>query len=294
MTQEAARTTRIAGTGIGPMALVALEQRFAPRERIVTDDLAVSLLSPVAQAALARMGPRAAAVLAAFAERRYPGLWGGILCRKRFIDEKLREALGGIEALVNLGAGFDTRAYRMLPGTRVRAWEVDRPDNIDAKWRRLSQRLGSLPPQIRLVAADLGRDALDATLATHGYAPRLRTFFIWEGVTQYLDEAGVSKTLAFLATAAPGSRLAFTFVRRDFLEGAPLAGQAAFYRRFVAKHGIWRYGIDPAELPALLASYGWRVIEAPEPAEFERRYIAPTGRALTCMPIERSVYAEHI
>ncbi len=276
------------------MALVALEQRFAPRERIVTDDLAAALLPPTARAALARMGPRAASVMAAFAERRYPGLWGGMLCRKRFIDEKLREALGAIEALVNLGAGFDTRAYRMLPGTGVRAWEVDQTSNIDAKWRRLSQRLGTLPPQIRLVAADLGRDALDATLAAHGYVPQLRTFFIWEGVTQYLDEAGVRKTLAFLATAAPGSRLAFTYVRRDFLEGAPMAGHAVYYHRFVEKRGIWRYGIDPAELPGLLASYGWRVIEAPEPQEMEQRYIAPTGRTLTCMPIERSVYAERI
>ncbi|MFP6561898.1 SAM-dependent methyltransferase [Paraburkholderia sp. B3] len=288
MTHEAARTS------VDPMALVALEQHFAPRERIVTDPLAVALLPGAARAALARMGPRAANVLAALAERRYPGLWGGILCRKRFIDDKLREALDGIEALVNLGAGFDTRAYRMLPGTRVRAWELDQPVNIDAKWRRLSQRLGSLPPQIHLVAADLGHDALDATLTAHGYAPQQRTFFIWEGVTQYLDEAGVRKTLEFLATAVPGSRLALTYVRRDFLEGVPLDGQDVFYRRFVAKHAIWRYGIDPAELPSLLASYGWRVIDAPEPAELARRYIVPTGRTLVCMPIERSVYAERI
>jgi len=288
MTREAAQT------GVGPMALVALEQRYAARERIVTDDLAAALLPSAARAALARMGPRAASVLAVLAERRYPGLWGGILCRKRFIDEKLREALGGMEALVNLGAGFDTRAYRMLPGTGVRAWEVDQPDNIDAKWRRLSLRLGSLPPEIRLVSADLGRDALDTTLAAHGYTPRLRTFFIWEGVTQYLDNASVCKTLDFLATATSGSRLAFTYVRRDFLEGVAMEGQGAFYRRFVEKRPIWRFGIDPDELPALLAPRGWRVIEAPEPRELERRYIAPTGRTLTCMPIERSVYAERV
>jgi methyltransferase (TIGR00027 family) len=287
-------TREAAQTGVGPMALVALEQYFAPRERIVTDPLAVALLPGAARAALARMGPRAANVLAAFAERRYPGLWGGILCRKRFVDDKLREALGEIEALVNLGAGFDTRAYRMLPGTTVRAWELDQPVNIDAKWRRLSQHLGSLPPQIRLVATDLGHDALAATLAAHGYVAQQRTFFIWEGVTQYLDEAAVRRTLEFLATAVPGSRLAFTYVRRDFLQGVPLEGQEVFYRRFVAKHGIWRYGLDPAELSSLLASYGWRVIDAPEPAELARRYIAPTRRTLVCMPIERSVYAERI
>lgn len=276
------------------MAIVALEQRYAPRERIVTDDLAASLLPSAARAVLARMGPRAATIMAALAERRYPGLWGGILCRKRFIDEKLREALGGIDTLVNLGAGFDTRVYRMLPGTGVRAWEVDQPANIDAKWRRLSMRLGSLPTQIRLVATDFEQAPLDATLAAHGYTPNQRTFFIWEGVTQYLDEASVRKTFDFLASAAQDSRLAFTYVRRDFLEGVPLEGQDVFYRRFVAKHRIWRFGLDPAELSAFLASYGWRVIEAPEPEALARRYIAPTGRALSAMPIERSVYAGRI
>jgi O-methyltransferase involved in polyketide biosynthesis len=39
------------------------------------------------------------------------------------------------------------------------------------------------------------------------------------GVTQYLTEPGVRKTLDFLARAAGGSRLAFTYVRKDFLEG---------------------------------------------------------------------------
>ena len=182
----------------------------------------------------------------------------------------------------------------MLPDTGVRAWDVDQPMNIDAKRSRLSKCFGSLPARVRLVAIDFTHDVLDATLAAHGYDRHQRTFFIWEGVMQYLDEASVRKTLDFLATAAHGSRLVFTCVRRDFLAGRPFDGQDALYRRFVAKRGIWRFGIDPADLPAFLASCGWRVIEAPEPETLARRYIEPTGRALTCMPIERSVCAERL
>ena len=46
-------------------------------------------------------------------ERKVPGVRGGILCRKRFIEESLKVALDrGIHTVVILGAGFDTLAYR--------------------------------------------------------------------------------------------------------------------------------------------------------------------------------------
>lgn len=160
--------------------------------------------------------------------------------------------------------------------------------------RRISTRPEALAAHVRLVAIDFTRDALDATLAAPGYEPQQRTFFIREGVMQYLDEASARKKLAFLATAAHGSRLVFTYVRRDFLAGRHVDGQDALYRRFVAKRGIWRFGIDPADLSAFLAPYGWRVIEAPEPETLARRYIDPTDRALGCMPIGRSVCAERV
>ena len=288
MTQAAAQT------GVGPMALVAVEQRLAPHRRIVDDDLAAALLPAPARWLIALMGARTAARMAAMAERKYPGLWGGMLCRKRYIDEKLLEALPQMEAFVNLGAGFDTRAYRLLHDSRVHAWELDQPVNIAAKRKRLAKRFGAIPSFATLVAVDFEHLALDAVLAAQGYTRNRRTFFVWEGVTQYLDEATVRATLEMLARAAPGSRLAFTCVRKDFLEGRVPPGQEALYRRFVSQRAIWRFGLDPDALRAFLAPYGWRVIEQPEPEALAHRYIAPTGRLLTCMSIERTVYAERV
>ncbi|CAB3808999.1 hypothetical protein LMG28688_06906 [Paraburkholderia caffeinitolerans] len=288
MTQEAAQT------GVGPMALVAIEQRLAPHRRIVDDELAAALLPTPARLLIALMGSRTAARMAAMAERKYPGLWGGMLCRKRYIDEKLLEALPQMEAFVNLGAGFDTRAYRLLRDSGVHAWELDQPVNIAAKRKRLAKRFGAMPSFATLVAVDFEHLALDAVLAAQGYTRNRRTFFVWEGVTQYLDEATVLATLEMLARAAPGSRLAFTFVRRDFLDANVPRGQEALYRRFVSPRAIWRFGLDPEAVRALLAPYGWRVIEQPEPDELARRYIAPTSRPLTCMPIEHTVYAERV
>ena len=66
---------------------------------------------------------------------------------------------------------------------------------------------------------------LGAVLAAHGYPASRRTFFIWEAVTQYLSEDGIRATFNFLAQAAPGSRLAFTYIRKDFIDGQARVGQ---------------------------------------------------------------------
>ena len=78
---------------------------------------------------------------------------------------------------------------------------------------------------------DFERDDLIATLTEHGYRADARTFFIWEGVTQYLTEDAVRATLGALQGAPPGSRLVFTYVRRDFIDGANMYGAAMLYKR---------------------------------------------------------------
>ena len=42
-----------------------------------------------------------------------PGGWASLVCRKRYIDDQLLGAVTkGVDEVVILGAGFDTRAYR--------------------------------------------------------------------------------------------------------------------------------------------------------------------------------------
>ena len=47
-------------------------------------------------------------------EERIPGLWAGMMCRKRYIDEVVINAVTqSRQSIVNLGAGLDTRAFRL-------------------------------------------------------------------------------------------------------------------------------------------------------------------------------------
>ena len=99
-------------------------------------------------------------------EEKVPGLWGGIMSRKRYIDEIVAEAADGhIEAVVNLGAGFDTRAFRLQALAEVPVWEVDQPQNIDAKRARLEKLFGEVPDHVTLVPIDFDHEDLATVLA---------------------------------------------------------------------------------------------------------------------------------
>jgi methyltransferase (TIGR00027 family) len=284
-----------AQTAFGPMLLSAVEQQEPPGRRLVDDDLAAAFL-PVPLRALAtatRLAPLRRAVIR-LSERSGPGMWANMACRKHYIDDNLEQALDDIDAVVVLGAGFDTRAYRLARRSDIPLFEVDQPLNVDRKKKVVARVLGTPPASVRLVPVDFERDDLIAALASYGYRPEYRTFFVWEGVTQYLTESAVRATFAQLAHAAPGSRLDFTYVRREFIDGDELYGAPGLYRNYRQRRQVWKFGLVPDDVADFIAPYGWRLIEQAGPDEFMNRYVRPSGRTLDTSQLEWSAYAEKI
>lgn len=290
MTQKAART------GSAPTTIVAIEQHFPEGARIINDDLAYRIL-PFGMRAyvwLTRLSSARDWMVRA-AEKKAPGIWAMVVCRKRYIDDKVAEAaVDQAETVVNLGAGFDTRPYRLPALAKVPVWEVDLPENIDAKRSRLRKVFQEVPAHVTLVPIDFDREELGAVLASHGYAANTKTFFIWEGVTQYLTETGIQTTFDFLAKVPAGSRLVFTYVRKDFIDGKVFYGQEYLYKEMLLKDKSWLFGIDPEDVADFLGVYGWHVLEHLGYEELAERYVKPTGRKLVSMALERMVYAEKL
>lgn len=285
-----------AKTGLGPTTIVAVEQYFSEGARIINDDLAYRIL-PFGMRVYVRL-MRLSTVrdwMVRTVEKKAPGIWAMVMCRKRYIDDKVSEAVDGqAETVVNLGVGFDTQAYRLRALVKVPVFEVDLPENIDAKRSRLKKVLGEVPTHVTLVPIDFDREELGAVLATHGYAAETKTFFIWEGVTQYLREGGIRTTFDFLAKAPAGSRLVFTYVCKDFIDGKVFYDQEYLYKRMLLKDKIWFFGMEPEDVADFLGGYGWRVLEHLGYEELAERYVKPTGRKLVSMAIERMVYAEKL
>jgi methyltransferase (TIGR00027 family) len=283
----------VAATAVGPMMLAAVEQYEPVRRRLVDDEMALPFL-PTGVRAFTRTMRWAVSrrLLIAATERSGPGLWANLTCRKRYIGDKLSQALADIDAVVILGAGLDTKAYRLARHSAVPVFEVDLPVNIARKRSVVRSALGAVPPSVHLVPVDFEHDDLAAELARHGHRTEHRAFFIWEGVTQYLSADSVGATFEFLHSAAPGSRLAFTYVRSDFIDGTNRYGAESLYRRFRVRSRLWRFGLDPDQVASFIEPYGWQLTEQAGPDYLTEHYISPSGRNLTASQVEWTAYAE--
>lgn len=275
------------------MVLAAIEHHEPPGRRLVDDDLAGRFLPTRLRWLVAATRPAAVRrLLIAASEWTGPGLWVNMACRKRYIADKLDEALDGIDAVVVLGAGLDTRAYHLARRTRIPIFEVDQPVNIVRKATIVRRALGYQPRSVRLVPIDFERDDLLTTLAEHGYQTHYRTFFIWEGVTQYLTEDTVRATMAGLRPVPAGSRLVFTYVRRDFIDGTNRYGTRTLYRSHRERRQLWQFGMQTEDVAGLLDEFGWRLVEQAGPDDSVHNYVEPTGRNLPASQLEWSAYAE--
>lgn len=212
--------------------------------------------------------------------RRFPGGIEYQAARTKHIDQVLSEALArGLSQLVILGVGYDTRPYRFrgeLEGTRV--FEVDQPGTL-ARRARLAER--RLPPvdSVR-VAVDFDREDLGSRLRESGLRPGLATLFVWEGVTMFIEEEAVHRTLACVAATGAGAEVVFDYVARSALE-RPAAhyGGAEAARHFERTGEPWRFGVEPGEVAALLEPRGLALRSHLGPAELQTAYLADVGGA---------------
>ncbi|WP_234817849.1 class I SAM-dependent methyltransferase [Mycolicibacterium sphagni] len=76
-------------------------------------------------------------------DRKIGGGWASFLCRKRYIDDQLRAAVAkGVDAVVILGAGYDTRAFRLPELAGFPVCEVDLPGNTTRRAAALHRTFG--------------------------------------------------------------------------------------------------------------------------------------------------------
>lgn len=124
------------------------------------------------------------------------GIGATFLYRKRYVEDILRQALDtDIGAVVILGAGFDTLAYRTSDlGSKVPVYAVDLPANIERKQPR-SPKSSARNRRASRWCPSTGAQDLNTVLYEHGYHHAQKTFFVWVAVTHYKTEQGVGRTM---------------------------------------------------------------------------------------------------
>ncbi len=140
-----------------------------------------------------------------------------VIARTLYFDRILERVLPGVEQFVLLGAGYDTRAFGPLVPDGVACFEVDHPRVQSLKRSKLDEA-GIETRGVTFVPVDFSRDDAFEELAASGYDPGRKTVFLWEGVTLYLSEDDVRRTLrGARERSAPGSRLVVDLYAERFV-----------------------------------------------------------------------------
>lgn len=171
----------------------------------------------------------------------------GIGVRTRFLDDLVIETIAreSIEVVLSVGAGLDTRPWRLELPPDLRWIEADFPEMLDYKTRAMAGE----KPKCRLerVAADVTRPAQRAALFAAAGVP---TLMITEGLLMYLAGAAVE------ALAADAARHG---IRRWLLDSSALdlARRMGWDARRSIENLRAPDRLEGAALPDAVRSNGW-------------------------------------
>jgi len=138
-----------------------------------------------------------------------------ILARARFVEDLvLQQAARGVGQYVILGAGLDTFAQRRPElGSRLRVFEIDQPGPQAWKRQRLADIGLGIAPFLRFVPVDFeAGDTWWDRLAASGFDASRPAIVASTGVSMYLTKEAIAATLRQVASLAPGSTLAMSFM----------------------------------------------------------------------------------
>jgi methyltransferase (TIGR00027 family) len=207
-----------------------------------------------------------------------------IVARARFIEDLVvKQADHGVGQYVILGAGLDTFAQRRPEiASRLRVFEVDQPGPQAWKRERLIELGYGIPEWLRLVPVDFeAGDAWWDRLAAAGFDASQPATVASTGVSMYLTKDAIAATLRLVATLAPGSTLAMTFLLPleladpEVRPGLELAekGARASGTPFISF-------FTPPEMLALAREAGFREVQHVSAATLTQRYFAERADGL--------------
>ena len=272
----------------------AAESLRPPNERVCDDPFAERLISTKYRI-LCMSRFLAETALWFFAERVVPGAMGEGVVRTRYIDDYLKECIGKeIQQLVILGAGYDSRAYR-IEGLKetVKVFEIDHPATQKVKMKRLERLLGSLPGHVVYVPVDFSKEKLDKRLFESGYDRNAKALFIWEGVTYYISAEAVDEVLSFVANnSGPGSSIILDYMFRSVVDGTCALEGAKKHREYVARVGEpFTFGIGEGAIEEFLSKRGFWQIDNATPEFLESTYFTGANQGRKVCPYMPTVHA---
>jgi len=175
------------------------------------------------------------------------GITNLVLNRTGYFDKIINNAKNQAEQFVIMGAGLDTRAYNDLKNSSLGIFELDQAITQQYKLECL-EKAGIDTSHVTFVETDFSQESWFGSLVKAGYDPSKRTIFLWEGVTLYLGEGAVRKTLRKLkANAAEGSLIVTDIYASRFVSGDHAAWLQASLPILDTTNEQLSFGLDMAD-----------------------------------------------
>jgi len=201
-----------------------------------------------------------------------------ILARARFIEDLVSEQAGhGVSQYVILGAGLDTFAQRRPElASRFNVFEIDQPGPQAWKRQRLIDLGLGIPSFLRLVPVDFeAGDVWRDRLAAAGFDAKRPAIVASTGVSMYLTKEAVMATLRQIASLAPGSTLAMSFLLPiELIDPEIRPGMERAVEGARASGTPFLSFFTPAEMLALAHDAGFKAARHVSSAMLVDRYFA--------------------
>ena len=249
----------------------ALESKKPENERVCYDPYAISFLSSelinyFINQSREKTQPKQSA---------YLRVSNSILARTQYFDDVVKSSVdNGLEQLVTLGAGYDTRAYRIEGIENVRVFELDHAITQHIKIGKIIEIFGTIPNHVTHVPADLELNDLDHQLSDHGYNSSKKTLFLMEGLTYYMTPLTMDKILFFILEHSPkGSALLFDYHPRSMIEGTCKDEIGRISYNTALKLGEpHKFGINDGEIEKFLIQRGFSDFQNITSADYKKMY----------------------
>lgn len=197
--------------------------------------------------------------------------------RARYAEDELADAVArGMSQYVILGAGLDSFAYRRPDvAALLRIFEVDHPATQQQKRARLAELDKPLPSHVTCVPIDFEEQSILDALQAHGFRRDQPAFFSWLGVTSFLTEEAILRTLRGLADAASGSEVVFEYlVSERLLDADELKVLGMIKSIGAARQEPLRTHFDPQQLVDRVRALGFSQVWSFGPEDADARYFA--------------------
>jgi methyltransferase (TIGR00027 family) len=232
--------------------------------------------------ALKLAGERGKQIAAHFPKSRMMISCWMMAIRTRIIDELIEHAAGnGVDTVLNLGAGLDTRPYRLNLPKELLWIEVDYPNIIELKESRLA---GESPAcKLARIPCNLTDPKARQALLSNMTGEAKRGLVLAEGVIPYLTETDVGALADELHSQA-----AFRYWIVDYFSSYVRHYEQQETNKLRMENAPFQF--DPKDYFGFFAQHGWRSKEVHWVQDAARRFGRPAPASMRYWYLLRGIF----